>query len=76
MKARNDAIIRFFEDAGYYNVEVIEDRLLFTSGEEVYNWSINEAKNYIKEVCKEGCSWVRGSKECVEVGCPVADWDW
>ena len=48
-----DEIIRFFEEAGYYNVEIISDRLLFTSGDEVYNWSINEAINYIKDVCKE-----------------------
>jgi len=31
----NDEIIRFFEDAGYNNVEIIGNRLLFTTGEDV-----------------------------------------
>lgn len=43
----NDEIIRFFEDAGYNNVEIIGNRLLFTTGENVINWSIQEAINFI-----------------------------
>ena len=43
----NDEIIRFFEDAGYNNVEIIGNRLLFTTGEDVINWSIQEAINFI-----------------------------
>lgn len=42
-----DEIIRFFEDAGYNNVEVIGERLLYTSGEDVINFSVNEAINFI-----------------------------
>jgi len=45
----NDEIIRLFEDAGYDNVEIIGNRLLFTTGEYVINWSIQEALNFIKE---------------------------
>lgn len=45
----NDEIIRFFEDAGYNNVEIIGNRLLFTTGEDVINWSIQEAINYIND---------------------------
>lgn len=43
----NDEIIRFFEDTGYNNVEIIGNRLLFTTGEDVINWSIQEAINFI-----------------------------
>jgi hypothetical protein len=43
----NNEIIRFFEDAGYNNVEIIGDRLIFTTGENVINWSIQEAINFI-----------------------------
>lgn len=43
----SDLIIRFFEDIGYENVEIIGDRLLFTTGEDVMNWSIQEAINFI-----------------------------
>lgn len=45
----NDEIIRFFEDAGYNNVEIIGNRLLFTTGEDVINWSIQEAINFIND---------------------------
>lgn len=45
----NDKIIRFFEDAGYNNVEIIGNRLLFTTGEDVINWSIQEAINFIND---------------------------
>jgi|GEM_PF-4691496 len=51
MNVSKDEIIRFFEEAGYYNVEVVGDRLLFTSGDEVFNWGINEAISYIEGVC-------------------------
>jgi len=48
MKSYNkDEIIRFFEDAGYHNVEVVGDRLLFTTGDEVHNWGIDEAIEFI-----------------------------
>lgn len=43
-------IIRFFEDAGYNNVEIISDRIIFTTGEEVYNWSIEEAIKFINNL--------------------------
>ena len=42
-----DEIIRFFEHIGYDNVEIISDRLLFTTGEEVINWSVEEAIKFI-----------------------------
>ena len=42
-KYSNDDIINFFEDAGYNNVEIIGNRLLFTTGEDINNWSIEEA---------------------------------
>jgi len=42
-----DELIRFFEDAGYDNVEIIGNRLLFTTGEDVINWSIQEAIKFI-----------------------------
>ena len=45
----NDEIIRFFEDAGYNNVEIIGNRLLFTTGEDVINWSIQEVINFIND---------------------------
>ncbi len=41
-------IIRFFEDAGYSNVEIIGNRLLFTTGEDVINWSIKEAIKFLQ----------------------------
>jgi tricorn protease-like protein len=47
-KYSNDEIIKFFEDAGYSNVEIVGDRLLFTSGEDVHNWSLNEAIKFIE----------------------------
>lgn len=43
-----NAIIRFFEDCGYNNVEVIGDRLIFTTGEDVINYSLQESINFIK----------------------------
>lgn len=48
MKYNNDEIIRFFEEAGYNNVEIIGNRLLFTTGEDVINWSIEDAINFMK----------------------------
>jgi len=42
-----DELIKFFEDAGYKNVEIIADRLLFTTGEDVINLSMQEAINFI-----------------------------
>ena len=42
-----DELIKFFEDAGYKNVEIIGNRLLFTTGEEVINLSIQEAINFL-----------------------------
>jgi len=42
-----DEIVKFFEDAGYNNVEIVGDRLIFTTGEDVNNWSIQEAINFI-----------------------------
>ena len=46
-----DDLVRLYEDAGYNNVEVIGDRLLFTTGEDVINLSIQEAINFIKTGC-------------------------
>ncbi len=43
-----EQLIKFFEDAGYNNVEIIGNRLLFTTGEDVINLSIKEAINFIK----------------------------
>jgi len=43
----NDEIIKFFEDAGYNNVEIIGNRLIFTTGEDINNWSIEEAIKFI-----------------------------
>ncbi len=48
MKYNNDEIIRFFEDAGYNNVEIIGNRLLFTTGDDIYNFSVEEAINFMK----------------------------
>ena len=42
-----DDLIILYEDAGYKNVEIIGNRLLFTTGEEVINLSIQEAINFI-----------------------------
>ena len=42
-----DEIVKFFDDAGYNNVEIVGDRLIFTTGEDVNNWSIQEAINFI-----------------------------
>ena len=42
-----DEIIRFFEDAGYNNVEIIGNRLLFTTGEDVINWDVKEAIKFM-----------------------------
>ena len=42
-----DELIKLFEDAGYKNVEIIGDRLLFTTGEDVINLSMQEAINFI-----------------------------
>jgi len=44
----NDDIIKFFEDAGYNNVEIIGGRLLFTTGDVVINWSIEEAIKFLQ----------------------------
>lgn len=41
-------IIKFFEDAGYNNVEIIGDRIIFTTGEDVINWSIKEAIKFLQ----------------------------
>jgi hypothetical protein len=42
-----EELIRFFEDAGYNNVEIISDRIIFTTGEEVNNWTIEQAIEFI-----------------------------
>ena len=42
-----DEIIRFFENIGYNNVEIIGNRLLFTTGEDVINWDIKEAIKFM-----------------------------
>jgi len=47
MKYNNDEIIRFFENE-YNNVEIIGDRLIFTTGEDIYNFSVEEAINFMK----------------------------
>lgn len=47
-------IIKFFEDAGYNNVEIIGDRIIFTTGEDVINWSIKETIKFMKLNSKEG----------------------
>ena len=47
-KYSKDDIVNLFEDAGYNNVEIIGDRIIFTTGEEAYNWSINEAIEFLQ----------------------------
>ena len=42
-----EKLIRFFEDAGYDNVEIINDRIIFTKEEEVNNWTIEDAIYFI-----------------------------
>jgi sugar phosphate isomerase/epimerase len=48
MKYNKDEILKFFEEAGYDNVEIVGNRLLFTTGEDIYNFSIQEAINFMK----------------------------
>ena len=48
MKYNKDEILKFFEEAGYDNVEIVGNRLLFTTGEDIFNWSIQEAINFMK----------------------------
>lgn len=43
----NDDIINFFDNAGYSNIEIIGDRLIFTTGEYINNWSIEEAIKFM-----------------------------
>jgi len=43
-----DELIKFFEDAGYNNVEFVGNRLLFTTGEDVINLSMQEAIKFIR----------------------------
>lgn len=45
-----DEIVKFFEDAGYNNVEIIGDRLIFTTGEDVINWDIRDGIKFMKGV--------------------------
>lgn len=47
MKYNKDEILKFFEEAGYDNVEIVGNRLLFTTGEEIFNWSIQEAIKFM-----------------------------
>lgn len=47
----NDDIIKIFEDMGYCNVEIICDRIIFTTGEDVINWSMKEAIKFL-----QGCN--------------------
>lgn len=35
---------------------------------------LKTAVKVLDDICKNGCSWEIGSKECVESGCPVAQW--
>lgn len=35
---------------------------------------IEKLKKVLDDICKNGCSWEIGSKECVESGCSVAQW--
>ena len=44
----NDDITSLFEDMGYHNVEIIGDRLIFTTGEDICNWSIEEAIKFLQ----------------------------
>jgi len=47
-KYNEEEIIKFFENAGYNDVEIIGDRIIFTTGEDVNNWSISEAIQFIQ----------------------------
>jgi len=46
----NDDIVKFFENAGYGNVEIIGDRIMFTTGEDVFNWGIDEAVKFLQDI--------------------------
>jgi len=35
---------------------------------------LDKALKVLDDICKNGCSWEIGSKECVESGCPIAQW--
>ena len=35
---------------------------------------IEKLKKVLDDICKNGCGWEIGSKECVESGCPIAQW--
>jgi len=35
---------------------------------------LKTAVKVLDDICKNGCSWEIGSKECVESGCPIAQW--
>lgn len=60
------------------NVTDIEADLLIAQAEiKSLKGKIEKLKTAVKvldDICKNGCSWEIGSKECVESGCPIAQW--
>lgn len=53
MKYNKDEILKFFEEAGYDNVEIVGNRLLFTTGDDIYIiWSIEDAINFYERLKK------------------------
>lgn len=39
----------YFENMGYCNVEIIGDRLIFTTSDNVISWSIEEVKKFMND---------------------------
>lgn len=57
------------------NVTNIEAELLIAQAEiKSLKGEIENAVKVLDDICKNGCSWEIGSKECVESGCSVAQW--
>ena len=57
------------------NVTDIEADLLIAQAEiKSLKGKIENAVKVLDDICKNGCSWEIGSKECVESGCPIAQW--
>ena len=57
MKYNKDEILKFFEEAGYDNVEIVGNRLLFTTGEDIYYFSIQDAIIFMKNSPLRRCSF-------------------
>ena len=52
----------------------IEAELLIAQAEiKSLKKELNAAIDVLDDIC-EKCSWITGSKECIESGCPIAQW--